>query len=118
MRILVLDDDRLLALILSDHLAERGHRVVPAYDGKRALVFCEEKPFDMVVIDLVLPELNGMEFLEKLRETHPKVRAVMITGFPDLLEEKSEHLAALGVEAIIEKPFSFSDVDSVVEAPA
>ena len=115
MRILVLDDDYILTMILADHLAERGHRVVPAFDGHLGKLFCEQKSFDLVLIDFVLPRHNGIEVLERLRHKSRRTRAIMITGSPELLAEESERMAALDVEAVIEKPFSFSRIDELVE---
>ena len=115
MKILVVDDNHLLSTILADHFRERGHRVVPAYDGKLALAFCEQTSFDWVVIDLVMPKLGGVDVLERLRLKRQTCRVVVITGFPELLKEESPRLQALGVEAVIQKPFAFSDVDEVVD---
>ena len=115
MKILVVDDNHLLSMILADHLRERGHRVVPAFDGKLALAFCEQTTYDWRVIDLVLPELGGIGVLERLRQQGQTIRVIVITGFPELVEEESPRLEALGVEAVIQKPFSFSDVHDVVE---
>lgn len=115
MKILIADDNRLLATILGDHLVERGHHVVPAFDGRLALYFCEQEHFEWLVLDLVLPRLAGIALLARLRETQRTCRAIVISGFADLLMQTSPRLAALGVEAVIEKPFSFSDVVYVVE---
>ena len=114
MRILIAEDNHILAKILADHLAERGHRVVPAYDGRLAAVFCEQRDFDVIVIDLVLPDLTGIDVLEQLQRRDRLPRAIVITGFPELLGELSARLAAVGVEAIIQKPFSFSEVDDAL----
>jgi DNA-binding response OmpR family regulator len=114
MRILVVEDNHILAKILSDHLAEGGHRVVPAYEGGLASIFCEHKDFDVIVIDLVLPDLNGIDVLERLKRGNRMPRVIVITGFPELLEELSGRLAAVGVEAVIEKPFAFSEVDEAL----
>ena len=115
MRILVLDDDPILTMVLSDHLSERGHRVVPAYDGNLGVIFCEQKKFDLVLIDFVLPKLNGIEVLERLRRKNNTTRAIMITGFPELLEHEAGRLAGLGLDAVIEKPFSFSQIDEIID---
>jgi DNA-binding response OmpR family regulator len=118
MNILVLDDDPILAMVLADHLAELGHRVVPAYDGNLAANFCESKDFDLVLVDFVLPKLDGLDVLERLRNKNSSARAIIITGFPELLQKESDRLAGLGVDAVIEKPFSFSKIDELVEAYA
>ncbi|NNJ97263.1 MAG: response regulator [Gammaproteobacteria bacterium] len=115
MRILVLDDDYILTMILADHLAERGHRVVPAFDGHLGQIFCEQKSFDLVLINFVLPRHNGIEVMERLRQKSRSTRAIMITGSTELLAEESERMVALDVEAVVEKPFSFSEIDELVE---
>lgn len=115
MKILVLDDDHVLTMILSDHLTDRGHQVVPAYKGKLAANFCENEDFDLVLVDFVLTEMNGVEFIECLRKNNRKARAIIITGFPELLKEESARLEKLDVEAVLEKPFSFAQVDELIE---
>ncbi|ESQ13338.1 MAG TPA: response regulator [Chromatiaceae bacterium] len=115
MRILVIDDNRLLATILADHLVARGHTVVAAFDGHMAEVFCERDQFDLLVIDMVLPKLDGVDLLARLREKYDQVRAIIVTGFPELAAEESARLAELNVVGVLHKPFSFSDVDEMME---
>ena len=115
MKILVLDDDFILTMILADHLVERGHRVIPAFDGHLGKIFCEQKHFDLVLINFVLPKHNGIEVLEQLREKSRRTRAIMITNSTKMLAEESNRMAALDVEAVIEKPFSFCEIDKLVE---
>jgi len=114
MKILVVDDNRLLATILADHLAARGHEVCAAFDGHLAEVFCDRNAYDLLVIDLVLPKVDGVDLLQRLREKNHHCRVIIITGFPELATEELTRLKGLDVEAVIHKPFSFSDVDDVV----
>jgi DNA-binding response OmpR family regulator len=114
MKILVVEDNHILAKILADHLAARGHSVVPAFEGRLASVFCQQRDFDAIVIDLVMPDVYGVDVLEQLHEQGRMPRAIVITGFPELLDEVSPRLAALGVDAVIQKPFSFSEVDDAL----
>ena len=115
MRILVIDDNRLLATILADHLAARGHEVCAAFDGHLAEVFCDRNVYDLLVIDLVLPKVDGIDLLQRLREKDHHCRVIIITGFPELATEERERLETLDVAAVLHKPFSFSDVDEVVQ---
>jgi DNA-binding response OmpR family regulator len=117
-RILVLDDNPILTMVLSDHFAERGHKVVPAYDPNLGLLFSNRKYFDLMIIDFVLPGMNGIEVLELMRKKNKDTRVIIITGFPELLEKESARLAKLDVEAVIEKPFDFSELDELVERQA
>jgi CheY-like chemotaxis protein len=114
LRILVADDNHLLAGILADHLAARGHSTVPTYEGRLASILCQQRDFDAIVIDLVLPDVNGIDVLEQLHQQHRMPRAIVMTGFPELLDELAARLAAVGVEAVINKPFSFSELDDVL----
>jgi DNA-binding response OmpR family regulator len=115
MRILVVDDNRLLATILADHLISRGHEAVAAFDGHLAEIFCDRDDYDLLVIDMVLPEVDGVDLLERLRRKQHRCRAIVITGFSELRERETERLERLDVAAVLEKPFSFSDVDAIVE---
>jgi DNA-binding response OmpR family regulator len=114
MRILIAEDNHILATILADHLAARGHEVVPAFDGHLASVFCRRREFDAIVIDLVMPDVNGVDVLEALHEEHRMPPAIVITGFPELLDEVAQRLAAIGVETVLYKPFSFSEIDDAL----
>lgn len=115
MKILVVDDNRLLATILADHLIAQGHEAVAAFDGRLAEIFCDRDHYDLVVIDMVLPELDGVDLLERLRRKKKRCRVVIITGFSELHQQEEERLQDLGVVAVLEKPFSFADVDAIVE---
>ncbi|NEX18391.1 MAG: hypothetical protein C1943_17740 [Halochromatium sp.] len=118
MRILVVDDNRLLATILADHLISRGHEAVAAFDGHLAEIFCERDGYDLLVIDMVLPEIDGVDLLERLRRKQHHCRAIFITGFSELREKETQRIEHLDVTAVLEKPFSFSDVDAIVERVA
>lgn len=81
MRILVAEDNHILAKILADHLTAKGHKVVQSYEGGLAARFCQQKEFDALVIDLVMPDLSGIDVLEELHRQNRMPRAIVITGF-------------------------------------
>ena len=114
MNILVADSDHLLTLVLCDRLAGRGHNIVPAFDGRLGALFCEKQDLDLVIVSIELPKVSGIEVLEHLRRRNRKARAIIITGFSELLKEELNRLAALGVEAVLKKPLSFSQVDELI----
>lgn len=114
MNILVLDDNHVLAQALADHLSERGHHAVPAYEGRLGSILCERKDFDVIVIDLILPDVNGIDVLERLQGKQRLPRAIVMSGFPEMLSEVSPRMEALHVEGVLHKPFSFSDLDDLL----
>lgn len=87
MRILIAEDNHILAKILADHLVARGHDVVPVFDGRLASILCRKRVFDAIVIDLVMPDVYGVDVLEELHAEHRMPHAIVITGFPELLDE-------------------------------
>jgi CheY-like chemotaxis protein/anti-sigma regulatory factor (Ser/Thr protein kinase) len=79
-KILVVDDDRTTRHLIALQLRGAGHRVAQAGDGKKALERARREPFDVVVLDVWMPGMDGLELLEKLRELKPAPRVVMMTA--------------------------------------
>jgi two-component system response regulator HydG len=79
--ILVVDDDRATREAMVDILGAEGHRVDSAAEGQEALAALEEGEYDLVLSDLVVPGLTGLELLEKVRARDPLCQVVMITGY-------------------------------------
>jgi DNA-binding response OmpR family regulator len=115
MRILVVDDNHHLAMILGDYLVEQGHCVVPAYDGNLGFLLYQHRHFDVILIDWVLPELSGLELLERIRQKDCTIRVIIVTGCPDRLKNSLRRLQELDIEAVVEKPFSFSEIDGIIQ---
>ncbi len=114
MRILVADDNHILAKILADHLTAHGHEALPVYDGRLTSCFCHQRDFDAIVIDLLMPDANGIDILEQLHARDRMPRAIVITGFPELLDEVTPRLTAIGVKTVLRKPFRFREVDEAL----
>jgi DNA-binding response OmpR family regulator len=112
-RILVIDDAPDLAMILRMQLERAGHEVITAENGRRGLrTFYEKRP-DLVVLDVRMPELDGWETLERLRDLS-EVPVVMHTGTtPD-----AEHLARLRPEldGFIQKPARAPELTKLVDS--
>ncbi|GAA3941403.1 response regulator transcription factor [Actinomadura viridis] len=102
-RVLVVDDDPTVAEVVARYLVRDGHRVECAADGRDGLRRALEDPPDLVVLDLMLPGLSGLEVCRRLRETSP-VPIVMLTA----LGEETDRLAGLetGADDYVTKPFS------------
>lgn len=102
-RILVVDDEEGIRQQLSFVLEDEGYLVVAAGSGFEALTNLEEQRFDAVITDLVLPDLDGMEVLRKIKEDYPSTLVVMITGHGS--EEKAVEAMKSGADDYFPKPF-------------
>src|ERR1700691_4681409 len=101
--IVVVDDDPTVADVVGRYLMRDGHSVQSARDGFEALRLIEERPPDLVVLDLMLPGIDGLEVCRRLRERCP-IPVVMLTA----LGEESDGLAGfeIGADDYVTKPFS------------
>ena len=112
-RILLVDDEQSIQTLLSYPLRKDGYEVVRASDGREALDRFAEQPFDLVVLDVMLPQLDGLEVCRRLR-AHSAVPIIMLTA-------KSEEIdkvlgLELGADDYITKPFSMREFRSRVKA--
>jgi two-component system, NtrC family, response regulator PilR len=103
-RILVVDDERSMREMLTILLKREGHQVSVAENGQGAIDLLNQRPFDLVVSDARMPDVDGLEVLRHARSINPSVIAIMVTayGSPDLLRG----VAQLGVNDYVEKPFN------------
>jgi general secretion pathway protein E len=111
--ILIVDDDVGMSDTLSDILEEKGYRVVVAQDGPTALKEAEKQHFDLALIDLVIPGMNGIEVLRKIKALDPQVKAVVITGQLSLTDTESLSKAwDVGADGVLYKPL---DIEAIME---
>lgn len=78
--ILVVDDDEDILELIERHLSNKGYEVVTAYDGEQALPLLEKVKFDLVITDLKMPKIDGMEVLRRVKEKDPHIEVVILTG--------------------------------------
>jgi len=107
-RILVVDDDEVVRLSYLRSLAGADWNVESVWDGNDALRVMEEKPFDVVLLDLRMPGLDGMEVLKAIKDKWPDTEVVIITGYPTI--ETVKEAVRLGVCDYLAKPVGPDDV--------
>ena len=105
MRILVVEDDRELAGYVSRTLEEEGNTVSTCFDGRSGLRTAQSSPFDAIVLDVMLPLLDGVEFARRLRAEGIATPILMLTG-RDAPQDIVRGLDA-GADDYLTKPFSF-----------
>lgn len=108
--ILVVDDDGQVRKTLSSLLSEEGYSVVTAENGKQATKISEKSRFDMALIDIKLPDMEGTALLQRLKQNQPHMVKIIITGFPTL--ENAMETVNEGADGYILKPF---DVQKLLE---
>jgi len=83
-RILVIDDDESIRNSLAAILRDEGYEVDVASNGREALQKSEETIYNLALIDIKLPDMEGIDILIRMKDTVPKVRKIMLTGFPSV----------------------------------
>jgi len=111
--ILVVDDEEALRSVLSSELSGEGYQVETASDGDEAISTIQNKKFDLILLDIKMPKVDGFEVLKFIKKTHPGVKVIMLTAFADLknaIESKK-----LGAEDFISKPYDLVDLLTTIE---
>jgi DNA-binding NtrC family response regulator len=83
-RILVVDDDETIRKTMKAILEDEGYLVDLAGTGKEAIQKTHEKIYDIALLDIRLPDMEGVELLEKMKDNVPKTRKIMVTGYPSM----------------------------------
>lgn len=113
--VLVIDDDPHIRRVLRKAIEREGHSVVEAEDGKVALRRFVGEPADLVITDIYMPEMDGFEFLMRIRETFPETKLVAMSGGGVIAaNEVLKAASALGAVAVIQKPFGLDVVRKIL----
>ena len=109
--ILVIDDEPVIGQLFRDSLEKNGYQITTMTNSLEALELVSRQRFDLIFLDLSMPELDGSELFRRIREIDKQVPIAIITGYPDsdLLKKAKEH----GPFMIIIKPF---DSDEILQA--
>ena len=110
LHILVVEDNAALARNLVDYLAQHGHRVDYARDGALAAQLALDNRYDVIVIDLMLPVMDGWQVCRRLREESPHHVPILMLTAHDSLDDKLEGFAA-GADDYLTKPFALEEVE-------
>lgn len=114
MKILVVEDELNLATYLKRGLEEEGHAIELALDSKTAKVHMGSDKFDMVILDIILPDGNGLVLCKDFKELHPKVPIIILTSLGST-KDKVSGLDS-GADDYLVKPFQFSELAARIRA--
>ncbi|HEX6125712.1 MAG TPA: sigma-54 dependent transcriptional regulator [Pyrinomonadaceae bacterium] len=111
--VLIADDEKGYREVLRVIFEDQGHTVSTACDGRGALALLKKKPCDVVVSDVRMPDMNGIEFLRAAREFYPEIGIVMMTAFGTI--ETAREAFKLGADDFIQKPFNNEELKLIVQ---
>lgn len=112
-KILVIDDEKLVRDFLYETLTRHDYEVTLAENGKKALQLIQEKPFDLILSDLKLPDSTGIQILRKVKELSPSSLVVIITAYGSV--ENAVEAMQLGAFNYLLKPFSPDTIEAILE---
>lgn len=111
--LLIVDDEQGMRQLLSHVFTRAGHEVRAAENGARALELLRGQPADLIISDVKMPDMNGIELLRRVRENSPDVAVVMMTAFATV--DTAREAFKLGADDFIQKPFDVDELKLIVE---
>ena len=111
-KILVVDDDPEVRMATRDFLSSKGYEVSVAEGGREALRLLDDSPADVVLLDVAMPDMDGMETLKRIISTHPNMPVIMVTANADI--EITSRVLRLGAADYVPKPFDLDYLDQAI----
>ena len=112
--ILVIDDDEVIGLLFKRTLEQQGHQVIIAPTGTEGMLCMKESDFDLVFLDLYLPDIDGADVLRELRRIKPDLPVNIVTGYPD--SGSMQRVIEQGHFAVLVKPLDGPDIIAAVNS--
>ena len=117
-RILLVDDESSIVKVLEEMLTQLDYDVVTAPGGAEALQKLSSGGIDLVVTDIVMPNMNGLQLIEEIQNTYPAVKIIAMSG-GDIKSGPAEYLqtaSKLGAVVCLAKPFTINDLSTLVKS--
>ena len=112
-RILVVDDEKQVADVLVDYLSNLGYQTVAAYSGYDALSKFKDGDFQLIITDLKMPDIDGMDLLEMVKGWDKRAMVIVITGYGTI--ESAVEAITKGAYDFIPKPFKMEELEIIIE---
>jgi len=112
-RLLIVDDEAEICEFLKSFFEDRDFQVAVAHDGTKAFEQVELFHPDVVLLDIQMPGMDGLQTLKKIKEVHPRVKVIMVTAVET--QEKIEEAMRLGADNYITKPLSLEYLEKDVQ---
>lgn len=112
-RVLIVDDEVEVTYALQAYFQRKGYEMITAFGGTQAIAQVDQGPVDLVLLDVMMPDVNGVEVLKHVREHYPATRVIVITAFDD---EYRGAVERIGVHGFLNKPFGIEQLTQTIEA--
>ena len=113
-KIMVLDDVADAVVLIQKILGRKGHEVAGFTDEEQAIARARNSAFDLVILDIKLKKLSGIEVLDEIKKMNPGVKAIMLTGYPTL--QTAREAKELGAQEYCVKPIEKEELEEKVAA--
>jgi DNA-binding NtrC family response regulator len=111
--ILIVDDDAMVRNVIEQLLQRKGYKIKGVSSGREAIEYLKANRVDLVVSDIIMPEMNGYELLQVIKKSFPQIGIIMMTGYGDANSVKEA--LTLGADEYITKPFKGQEVTLIIE---
>ncbi|MFQ5440121.1 MAG: response regulator [Nitrosopumilaceae archaeon] len=113
MKVLIIDDSKVICKMYSDLLIPRGDSVTSVNDGKEGLGLVEKNDYDLILLDMCMPDYSGIQFLEDLKNKRPsEIKKISVISRRGHDENLTEELEKFGINSIQEKPSSVLHIEN------
>ena len=112
LKVLVVEDDRVMQVVIGEALLLMGHQVAVAGSAEEALSLFSPCTFDLVVTDLCMQSMSGLDLARRIREIDPRTRIVLCSGWA--LQQGSEEMKDAGINVVVQKPVMLADLDQAI----
>ncbi len=112
-RVLIVDDNPNMASLLSEMLEVFDYESIRAGDGLEAIEKVENEDLSLVITDMRMPKMSGLDLLRKIKQNRPKLPVVVISGYA--LDDEGNNLLSEMADGFLNKPFKMSDIESLLK---
>ena len=112
-KVLVVDDEAIICLNLEKIIRDEGHKATSAQTGKEASELLNSGDYDLIFLDLELPDISGVEILKGIKTNKPDQNVIIITGFPD--SELMDQALNLSPISVVKKPFKKDQIQMLMK---
>ena len=107
--VIIVDDDQSFCTTLCDVLQAKGYRIGAAFEGNEAIGLVEQGTYDFVILDMKLPDMDGLEVMDAIRDTNPDIAVILMSGYEEM-EPSMEEGRKRSALATLRKPFDMDHV--------